>query len=453
MVAFWILATLMTGVALAFVLVPLLRARESAAPSPSAATLDALREQRREIEADIAAGVLPPDSREEALGELAARAETELPAAGDAPIVPARRAWPLAVGLAVAIPALAIGIYLWLGNPSGLDPASPAARMGAGAPAGAPGEQGEAGNPALNDKQILAMVETLAAKVKERPDDVKGWSLLARSMNALGRYAEAVDAYEHLTKLVPDSADVLADYADSLAMKQGRNLSGKPYELVKRALNIDPRHQKALALAGTAAMNEGDYAGSIQYWQTLGAQVEPGSEDAAKVDGIIAEVRERAAATGKPLAVGPAPARRAAPPAAAAAQPPVAKAPPPAAGTQPPAAAGPTVSGTVAIAAELAPKVAITDTLFIFARSEGGPRVPLAVYRGGARELPKTFVLDDSMSMAPGMKISTAQQMRIEARVSKSGNALPQPGDLVGSSAVVKPGARDVKIVIDRVVP
>jgi cytochrome c-type biogenesis protein CcmH len=279
---------------------------------------------------------------------------------------------------------------------------------------------------------------------------VKGWSLLARSMNALGRYAEAADAYEHLTKLVPNNADVLADYADSLAMKQGRDLSGKPYALVKQALKIDPAHQKALALAGTAAMNEGDYASSLRYWQALGAQVPPGSEDAAKVDGIIAEVRSRAATTGKPLASGPAsPAPR------VAQAPPRASAQPPAASAQPaaPAAIGPTVSGTVTIADTLAPKVAITDTLFIFARSEGGPRIPLAVYRGGARELPKAFVLDDSMSMAPGMKISTAQQVRIEARVSKSGNATPQPGDLVGSSAVVKPGARDVKIVIDRVVP
>lgn len=455
MVSFWILATLMLGVALAFVLVPLLRARDSVAPTSAAANLEALREQRREIEADIAAGVLPPDSREEALGELAARAEVELPAGGDAPIVPARRAWPLAAGLALAVPALAIGLYLWLGDARGLDPNSVANRIAAETPpeghpaTEAPGAQGAPGTPPFNDQQILAMVETLAAKVKERPDDVKGWSLLARSMNALGRYGEAADAYEHVNKLVPNNADVLADWADALAMKQGRNLAGKPYELVKQALKIDPAHQKSLALAGTAAMNEGDYAASIRYWQGLRSQVAAGSEDQAKVDGIIEEVRGRAAATGKPLPAGPGPAPA----------PRVAQAPPATLPTQPaqtapaPAPSGATVSGTVTIADALAPKVAITDTLFIFARAEGGPRVPLAVYRGGARELPKAFVLDDSMSMAPGMKLSTAQQVRIEARVSKSGNALPQPGDLVGSSAVVKPGARDVKIVIDRVVP
>jgi cytochrome c-type biogenesis protein CcmH len=152
-------------------------------------------------------------------------------------------------------------------------------------------------------------------------------------------------------------------------------------------------------------------------------------------------VRGRAAASGKAL---PAPrAIAAAPPAPEKAAAPTGSA----------ANAGATVSGTVAIAPELASRVAITDTLFIFARSEGGPRVPLAVLRGGAKELPRSFVLDDSMAMAPGMKLSTAGAVRIEARVSKSGNAMPQPGDLVGSSGVVKPGARDLKIVIDRTLP
>ena len=428
MVAFWILAALMTGVALAFVLVPLLRSRSSSAPSTGEAALAALRGQRSEIEADVEAGLLPADAREEALRELVARAERELPR--EASGAPARKTpasgRPILVAGAIALllPATAVALYLLLGTPRGLDPV--AARP----------EQ-----PPFSDQQIVNMVETLAKKVRERPDDVQGWSLLARSMNALGRYPEAVDAYEHLAKLAPGNAEILADYADALAMKQGRNLTGRPYEIVKQALKIDPSQKKALALAGTAALNEGDFAGSIRHWQLLGAQLPPGSEDDAKVRSIIEEVRGRAAASGRAL---PAPRAIAAAPAA----PEKAGAP-----AGPAASAGTTVSGTVSIAPELASKVAITDTLFIFARSEGGPRVPLAVLRGSAKELPKSFMLDDSMAMAPGMKLSTAGAVRIEARVSKSGNAMPQPGDLVGSSGVVKPGARDLKIVIDRTLP
>jgi cytochrome c-type biogenesis protein CcmH len=294
MVAFWILATLMTGVALAFVLVPLLRARESAAPSPSAATLDALR--------DSAARSRPTSQpaccRRFARGGAGRTRGSRRDRAPRRWRCTDRASTPrlaLAAGLAVAIPALAIGIYLWLGNPSGLDPACARRPDGRRRSGRRPRRAGRGRNPALNDKQILAMVETLAAKVKERPDDVKGWSLLARSMNALGRYAEAVDAYEHLTKLVPDSADVLADYADSLAMKQGRNLSGKPYALVKRALKIDPGTRRRWR-SRHRRHERGRLRGLDPILATLGAQVEPGSEDAAKVDGIIAEVRERAAA-------------------------------------------------------------------------------------------------------------------------------------------------------------
>ena len=111
------------------------------------------------------------------------------------------------------------------------------------------------------------------------------------------------------------------------------------------------------------------------------------------------------------------------------------------------------MTGVVSIAPALAAQVGAGDTLFVFARAEGGSRMPLAILRRSARELPMRFVLDDSQAMAPTAKLSGAQAVRIEARVSRSGNAMPQPGDLVGSSAVVKPGARDVAIVVDKALP
>jgi cytochrome c-type biogenesis protein CcmH len=440
MVAFWILAALMTGVALAFVLVPLLRSRARPSPSAVDANLAVLRGQRREIEADIAAGVLPAEAREEALRELVSRTESELAGTRERAGADAGRPVIAAVLVAALLPMATIGVYLATGNFRAVDAPVVAADAGAVAAGAAP--KGEA---PLSDQQVLAMVENLKKKVQERPDDIQGWSLLARSMNALGRYAEAVEAYEHLEKLVPGNADILVDHADALAMARGRNLQGKPFDLVKQALKINPTHQKGLALAGTATLNAGDFAGSIRYWEQLGKLVAPGSEDEARIREIIAEVRGRAATAGKPLP-GPAIASAPAPvPAPAPASPP--------GPASAPGAAAATVSGAVSLAPALASRVAPTDTLFIFARAEGGPRVPLAVLRGGAGELPKAFVLDDSMAMAPGMKLSTTGAVRIEARVSKSGNALPQPGDLVGSSGVVKPGARDVKIVIDRTLP
>jgi cytochrome c-type biogenesis protein CcmH len=428
MASFWIVATLMTLVAMAFVLVPLLRARARSTPSRHEANLAVLRGQRRELEADVASGLLLPADRDTALAELVARASDDLEPQAQ-PAADARKPWVAAAAVALAIPALAFGIYAATGNPAASDAKVVAAAAAAHPP---------------DSEQMLAMVETLAAKMRERPDDPQGWALLARSMAAMGRFKESADAYEHLAKLVPNDADVLADYADALGMAQGRSLAGRPTELIREALRINPQHGKALALAGTAALDRGDFAAATKYWEQLASQLPADSADRAQVLAVLAEIRERAQAAGKPL-----PASRTQ---LAKAQPP--PSPPPSASPQPsPKGAGTNVTGSVSVAPAIAKQVTGTETLFIFARAEGGPRVPLAVVRAAASELPMAFTLDDTQSMAPDMKISTAAAIRVEARISKSGMATPQPGDLVGASTVVKPGASGVKVVVDKVLP
>lgn len=415
MLVFWILATLMTAVALAFVLVPLLRGRASAGPTAAEVNLQVLRGQRREIEADVANGTLPADAKDEALAELVARAQSDLAAAPVAADTP-KKPWITAAIVAVVLPLASFGLYLAQGTPAATDP-----RLAS-----------REGNPPLDDKQIVAMVENLAQKVRERPDDVQGWALLARSMGALGRFKEAVEAYAHLEKLSPNDPTVLADYADALGMAQGRSLAGRPYELAKRALAIDPSHRKALALAGTAALDAGDYDNALRYWQALGKQLPPDSEDAGQVRAIVAEVMMKAAAAGQVLGAAP--------------RKDVAQAPAP-------GPAAKSVTGSVSAAPAIASRIGQGDTLFIFARAENGPRMPLAILRVPAQQLPATFTLDDSQAMSPATKLSSADAVRIEARVSRSGNATPQPGDLVGTSALVKPGARDVKVVLEKVLP
>jgi len=412
MVVFWSLAALMVLAALAFVLVPLLRARPSAAPTVVEANLEVLRGQRREIEADVANGILPADAKDEALAELVDRAQGDLAPPAETPPVAARRPWIAAAVASVAVPAIAFGLYLAVGTPGAAD----SARVGhEGAP--------------MSPQQIVAMVENLSKKVHERPDDVQGWALLARSMAALGHFPQASEAYEHLMKLTPDDPQVLADYADTLGMAQGRSLAGRPMELVAKALAMDPHQPKALALAGTAALDTGDFRQALGYWETLAGDLPAGSEDRTRVEAIIGEVRERATAAGKPL------------PAAATAAAPA------------PSAAGASVTGSVSVAPALAGGVDRAATLFVFARAENGPRIPLAVVKAPAAALPMEFTLDDSQAMAPNLKLSGAKAVRIEARISRSGNAMPQSGDLVGTSGVVKPGTRGVRVVVDKVVP
>lgn len=423
MALFWFLTAAMAALAVLFVVVPMLRARAASGPSEVEANLEVLQGQRREIEADIAAGALPADSRDEALAELVGRAATDL-APAPAATAGAGKPWPVAVAAGIAIPVLAFGLYFAIGSPKALDPLVMAAASGK-----------------LEDKQIVEMVDSLAAKMKDRPDDATGWSLLARSLSSLGRYRESAEAYERLAKLTPGDPQVLADYADMLAMAQGKRLAGRPEALIRQALEIDPKHPKALALAASAAADAGDLPASLQYWQRLADSLPPDSEDGREVAQIIAQLRQQAEGTGVRLPPPQAPAATAA------------AAPKPAPAATASGAPIQSVSGSVAIAPAIAGKLSGAETVFILARAEGGPRTPLAVIRVVARELPMKFALDDSQAMAPGVNISSAAAVRIEARVSRTGNVIPQSGDLVGTSAPVKPGARDVKIVVDKVVP
>ncbi len=424
MAVFWILAVLMTVAALAFVLVPLLRARVRNAPSRVEANLEILRGQRREIDADVAYGLLPAEARDEALSELMNRADSDLQPVPGTSAPAGSRPWVLAACAGIAIPALAFGIYAFTGNPMAADDRTVTALA----------------DPKPNDPSIIAMVEGLAKKVKSRPDDAQGWALLGRSMSALGRFQESADAYAQLVRLAPNDAQVLADYADSLAMTQGKTLIGKPHELALKALEIEPGNAKALALAGTASLDLGEFDSALKHWQKLASVLPPESPDQAQVQSILQEIRSRAAAAGKPVVEAP-PVRVAAAP--------VAKD-----GAKPEAGGdGKSITGQVSLAFGVSGHVTGGETLFIFARSEGGPRVPLAVIRASSRELPLKFALDDSQAMSPTVKLSGAQAVRIEARISKSGNAMPQPGDLVGSSSVVRPGARNVSVIVDKVLP
>ena len=422
MALFWLLAILLLGLTLAFLLPPLLRRRSRASPDAAAAAIAVYRDQKRALEAELAGGAISATERDAGVLELSRRLGEEVGAPPQRLPPPPRRVWLVAVALLVAIPLAAVALYARLGSPE----------------AAAPTVAGGPASHEMSDAQIAAMVDKLAERMKSRPDDLEGWVLLARSYSALGRFPEAADAYAHATALAPNEAALLADYADTLAMTQGRKLAGKPTELIQRALALDPQQRKALALAGTAAMEAHDLDAALGYWRRLRAAFPADSEEARQVDAIIAEI-ESDKGGGKASAGGSAKA--------------AARAPAPAAPAPSAKVAAGTIAGRVEVASTLAPKLALGDTVFVFARAADGPRVPLAVLRFAASELPRDFVLDDSMGMAPGAKLSAASNVVIEARVSKTGNALPQPGDLTGRSPAVKPGTAGMKITIDQVVP
>ncbi|WP_420477028.1 c-type cytochrome biogenesis protein CcmI [Noviherbaspirillum sp. ST9] len=411
MTVFLIGAGLLVAAALAFLLPPLLRKEQAAGHvQRDQLNLAVLRDQLRELEADREAGLIEQAAYESARHELERRVAEEVRPQEAAPAVDGGKRW-AAGAVGVAVPVIAISTYLLVGSPEAMDPAQQVASAH------------QQNSHEVTAEQIEGMVATLAERLKNEPDNIEGWHMLARSYNAIGRFKEAADAYARLVQLVPNDSNLLSDYADTLAMALGRTLVGEPEKLAAKAVQIDPQNVKAIALWGSAAFERKDYAAAVERWQKIMALVPADSEVARSVSGSIAEAQKLG---------GMAPVAQAKPEAPKA------------------AASGAKVTGTVDIDPALRAQVADTDTVFIFARAAEGPRFPLAVLRKQVKDLPASFELNDSMSMMPEAKLSSVPMVVVGARVSKNGSATPAPGDLEGVTAPVAPGAANLKITINR---
>lgn len=414
MIVFSLVAALLVAAALLFIVPPLWRRRDPQGVQRDRSNLEIYKDQLRELEADLASGVLSQEQFEQGHLELERRLlEDVSPEATQAVVDDDSEAGRgAAITVILLVPLLAVFLYLIKGNPTALSPEKISVAQQAG--------NGPA--HAVTQEQINAMVEGLAERLQSNPDDAEGWRMLGRSYVALGRYQEAVGALERAVGMTKDDPDLLADYADALAMTSGQTLEGKPMAMIRRALELDPNHKKSLWLAGTAAYNEGDYRGAAAYWNRLLQQMTPGSKEAQQVMNIIAEAND--------LADGRTP-RQAAQAAPAAAK----------------------VDGTVSLSPALMAKAAPDDTLYVFAKAVQGPPMPLATLRAQVKDLPMKFNLDDSMAPTPMAKLSDFSRVVVGARISKSGDPMPRSGDLEGMTDAVQVGSSGVKVEIDSVVP
>ena len=288
-----------------------------------------------------------------------------------------------------------------------------------------------AGQP--NSAQIIAMVDKLAERLKQDPSDGEGWAMLARSYSVMERNSEALDAYARAVALRKDDPSLLVDYADALAVKNNHSLAGEPMKLITQALKIDPANLKGLALAGTDAFVRGDFVQAVRYWSEVEKVGPPDNALVQRVSSSLPEARSRA---GLPAA----PAHMSAPPPAQAA-----------ATQSAPSSAAASVSGTVTLSPALLAKASPQDTVFIFARPATGARMPLAAQRVQVKDLPYRFTLDDSKSMSPATPLSSSAQVVLGARISKSGDAIPQPGDLSGQVGPVALGTQGIALEINEV--
>jgi cytochrome c-type biogenesis protein CcmH len=285
----------------------------------------------------------------------------------------------------------------------------------------------------LRTDQVEHAVEQMRERVKQNPKDTAAWAMLAHSYDMLGRRTEASATYSRLIELVPDDPQVLVDAADSMALARGGQLQGEPMKLIERALALDPKNLKALSLAGTEAFDRNDLGQAITYWQRARAQV---------TDEALARELDDRLARARSLQSRAAVAAAARPPAKAAS------------GTSgsPASGASPFVSGRITLSEKLKAQIAPGDTLFIFARPVDGSRMPVALMRRQASELPLEFKLDDSMAMVPQARLSGQPRVIVGARISKHADATPKPGDLEGYSKPVTLGTLSVRVEISEVV-
>lgn len=338
-------------------------------------------------------------------------------------------AWQLGLAGLALFGVTAGTIYWFASRSTGSAPvaAAPALPPAASAPASA----AQAATRQLSADRVQRMIDEVTERVKKEPKDSSAWALLAHSYNMLGKYDESIKAYARLVELLPNDAQVLADYADALASTAGRSFQGEPAKLLQRALAADPRNLKALLLAGTEAFDRRAYREATGYWDRAKV-VSNDPRVSQQIDSGLAEARLLMARAAASSPSGKAPAARA--PAAA-------------------AAPGREVAGRIVLAPALQAQVSPEDTLFVFARPTLGSRMPVALLRKKVRDLPLEFRLDDSMAMVPDIRLSALSAVVVGARISRRGDATPHSGDLQGLSAPVAVGSRDVKIEITEVLP
>ncbi|MBK7000231.1 MAG: c-type cytochrome biogenesis protein CcmI [Rhodoferax sp.] len=319
------------------------------------------------------------------------------------------------------IPAMAIGLYWHLGSPAALDPAT------AAQPAQA------AGQHHTTPQEIERLVAGLVKKLEQDPGNLQGWSMLARTYKMLGRNAEAEQAFERAGTFLDNDAQLLASYADLAAANANGNFAGKPNQLIAKALKADPDNPMALWLAGTAAFRSSDFGTAIRLWERLLAKLDPNAEDTQMLQGAIEDAYAR---MGKPV---PDKLGTKTPPSSPT-------------GEDTKAPAGASVSGVVDLDKAFKGRVAATDAVLVIARIPG-MRMPAAVLRARAADLPISFTLDDSLSMSPQARLSNASQVEVEARISKSGMAQSEPGDLISAVQTVRVGASGVQLHVNQVRP
>jgi len=377
MSTFWIIAALMIIATVALVLWPLLGNYRVTPVDRKALNIDLLRAQAEQLEQDLKHGLISTDAYQEARDEIESSVIRDV--SEDAAISGANhKPKILAATLSIVLPIAAIVSYQQLGSPNltVVDASQPATQV-----------------------DVENMVAGLAQRLESTPDDIDGWTMLGKSYMVMRRYADAKKVFSNLIEKKPNDTALLLNYADASAMQANGNFIGEPYDIIKKILTLDPDNVQARWMAGLAENQLGNPETALTIWNPLLLELQQQSPElAAELQRMIATLAPPSGSTSEDVA---------------------------GTSTQ-------QLRIKVAIAPELLAAVSANDTLFVYARAMQGPPMPLAIQRYNAGQIPELIILDDSTAMMPEMRLSLFPEVKIDARVSKTGAATPQVGDLFG---------------------
>lgn len=406
---FVILALALVVCVTAIILWVLLRQRAvPTSASQAKANASVYRAQILDLDREHESGHISDEEWQQSRDELSVRLLEDTTAVDD-PVAKKEKpaVWTAAV-LAIALPVSAMGLYMWVGEPAALNPLALKSEDKAG------------------PQELAKMAEMLAQKLEEKPENLQGWVMLARTYRTLEQFDPSLKAYDRALKLTADD-DLRIERVEVLAMQRQGNFEGEPWDVILDILQRDPQHYAALLMAGSASYAHEKYADALNYWQKARKPLTADNPDVPSLDDAIASVELK-------LGIPPKPASAALK-------------------ASPAVGSGNSVSGKVSLAAALKGKTSPTDVVFIYATPANGERMPLAIYKTTVANLPLSFTLDDSTAMSPDRKLSGAGEVFVKVRVSKSGNAMPQSGDLMGSLGPVKVGSKDLQLEIKDLMP
>ena len=402
MISFSIIAALMILGALLLIATPLLRKPADHQLERKQINLDIFKQRLAELDHELAEGLISDQEYKAAEQDLEKQLIVDIPEDKKARVLNDKGSKISLIAYIIIIPAATIGLYMYLGSPQAIDAK---AMQQASAT-----HQSTTTAPGDDTKQLSVeeMIVKLEERLKENPEDSKGWYLLSRSYMHVQKFDKAEQAMQKLTEMVQDDPSLWANYADIAAVNQKGDLTGKPYEYTKRALSLEPKHPKALWLAGTYHFQQHEYGKAVRFWTILQKLLPADSQNLEMINASIADARQRAG-------VAPADTQTAQ--------------------QQPTPSTDATVSiaGRVSVADTIKDKLSPEDTVFVYARAASGPRMPLAIVKKQVKDLPFDFKLDDSMAMMPQMKLSSFDKVVVSARISKSGNAMTQSGDYISN--------------------